>query len=209
MVCLFFISCRSEDEVVLDSNSNQPIEVSVIFSEDSMAFIEEGYLDTVLLSDHFYIEEEQLYFVSGSAGTGSSSIPISYLEVSNLSKTLVYPYLWDWFKKGEPIKINEGILFESSPFDSIVTMTPYKLWWKAKCGKRMRGFTSACMGTFGRHKIMGASMQWTVNPYTTCGAGRFFCLERAQVVGAISYYNGPNCGGALPFKVDIERFVCP
>ncbi len=208
-IFLLLAACATENH---DSDSEilpQAMEVCHIYPQESIVLIEEGYVDTVLLSDYLFAVDDQVYFNEKGVEDVAASHAVKLLEVKDLSAYPLWPDFEDWFKKGDPELVKEGLIIKSNPFDSNVVITPYKLWWKAECNQNMRGFTSPCIGTFGRHKWFGNSMQWTINPYKTCGAGRFFCLEKKQKVGTLFYHRSINCRDSIPWKVDIEKFSCP
>jgi hypothetical protein len=71
--------------------------------------------------------------------------------------------------------------------------TYLKLYINADCNKVHPGFTSDCMGTFGRHRFWGNSMLWKVNTWKSCSAGSNICIETLERIGHISYYSDSNC----------------
>ena len=86
-----------------------------------------------------------------------------------------------------------------------------KVHKNARCDVRHAGFWSPCMGTFGKHKPFGQSMDWRVNPWVSCGKGDTICIETFLQVGSIFYYPNPNCwwmDSIPPPSVPIKRFRC-
>ena len=195
------IACapKIEEEVIVEA----PIEAAIIYPEDSLVLVEEGYLDTILMSDYFIEKNDGVYFTPDPSET-KSSVPVSLIEIPDLASKAFEIDFWDIFKEGDPIIVDSGITFGP---DS--TFTRWRLWWKAECNKTMRGFKAPCMGTFGVHKWWGKSMKWTVKPYKVCGPGRLFCLERMQTIGTIEYHRTVNCADKVPWRRPIQRFACP
>ena len=201
-------SCGNDNEHKVAQKPQQPIEVSVIYPQDSLAFVLEGYADSILNSDYFFLQDDICFFNAEGTEDVTASIPVKLVPLSNLYASTPVFNTWDWYKGGKPKKVGEGFMYEYVPFDSVRYMVPYKLWWRAKCNKVMPGFQAGCMGTFGKHKAVGKSMEWTVREYTVCGPGNSFCLEKKKQVGTIRYYQSIDCSDSQYVSVPIERFTC-
>jgi hypothetical protein len=208
MLVIILGSCANKKEHKDAQITVLPIEVSVIYPQDSIAFVLEGYEDSILNSDYFHLQDETWFFNSEGTEDMAASIPVKIQPLGNLYASLPVFETWDWIKEGKPRKVEEGFMYEYIPNDTIRYLVPYKLWWKAECNKVMPGFNALCMMTFGKHKALGNSMDWTVRQYTVCGPGTSFCLEKKKRVGTIRYYQSRDCSDSLFRSVSIERFTC-
>jgi len=182
-----------------------PKEVSVIYPQDSIAFVLVGYADSLLNSAYFYLQDEPLFFNSEGTEDKSASIPVKLQLLGNLNMSLE---TWDWFIKGQPRIIEEGFKYEYIPNDTIQNVVAYRLLVGADCNKAMAGFKATCMKTFGKHKPLGNSMDWTVRNHTVCGPGNSYCLEKKRSVGMIRYYKSTDCSDSTYQSVSIDRFTC-
>jgi len=89
-------------------------------------------------------------------------------------------------------------------YDSMIV----KIYTSAKCGKTHAGFRTGCIGTFGRHRAFGNSMEWSVQNWKNCAQGDTVCVERYRQVGTITYYQGFNCMDTLFTTQPIMRYRC-
>ena len=204
LLALGLASCSrstSDVKVIVDPG---PVNIAEIFPVDSIALVREGYSDTVLMSDNFFAEGDEVYFNEDGVQDAAVSMPISLMEIPNFDLSI--PDLDDIFGKGYP-----EVFAESDPFFSVDSFPPYshfRLYWKSECNRNMPGFNAPCMATFGWHKFWGKSMDWTVNAHKKCGRGKSFCLETKRIVGTIRYYQTKNCSDTLFTPAAIERFAC-
>ncbi len=201
-------SCTDNMEHADDQTPEGPIEVSVIYPQDSMAFVLEGYEESILKSDYFYMQDETYFFNSEGTENKEISIPIKLTSLATLQATSPVFETFDWLKDGKPRKVDEGFMYEYYPYDTLRYLVQYKLWANAECNKVMPGFKAPCVRTFGKHKALGNSVDWTVKSYTVCGPGKGFCLEKKKPVGTIRYYKSKDCSGSSSGSVSIERFIC-
>lgn len=185
-----------------------PLEVSVIYPQDSIAFVLEGYEDSILNSDYFYLQDETWFFNPEGTEDMAISIPVKLQPLGNLNATKPVYEMYDWLGEGKPKKVREGFMWEYIPNDTLRYRVPYRMWVRAKCNRVMPGFQSDCIGTFGKHKAFGKSMDWTVEKHTVCGPGKGYCLEKKKRVGTIRYYKSLDCVDSLFREVPIEKFVC-
>ena len=205
LASMFIFSCTPPESETDCDDCNEKIHIASIYPQDSIAFVEPGYEDTALMSEYFFTEGDQVFFDGSGAGNLESTWPVSLetgIALNNIN--VVYDP-----KAPGPIKIGEGLLPKSNPFDSIITYVAYRMYAKADCNRTLPGFVVGCIATIGKHKQVAPFMQWTVNTHKKCGNGKGICVETMQDIGDIFYHQMPGCTDSTFLSADILEYACP
>jgi hypothetical protein len=191
LLSIIFGGCKKQDgEKEFDKENNL---IAFLDGPNEALLVNPAYTDTVLV----ILQAEKIELTDSFRTTywfvrdGESKI---YFDIFETDSPYVYTFFegYDWY-------------------DSTRTYYPYyyiKLYNNADCGKVHPGFVAPCIGTFGRHRLWGNSMQWQVNEWKSCTSGENICVEAYSKVGTIEYYQDPNCQDISFIQRDIYRWAC-
>ena len=203
IACSFIFSCTPPSEEADCDDCNEPIHAASIYPMDGLVFVKEGYQDTVLSSEFFFTDNEQLYFNSTGITDVEMSWPVSIQTDVNLKvASVVYDDLYS------------GVLLDTTQFvdtlntNQVLLEYAYRLHFQSECNLPRPRFISVCMNTFGHHRKKGNTMFYTLKRYTECGMGVGFCLEPIRRIGRVVYYMDDNCNDTPSAIGGMAGYAC-